>query len=317
MLLTTCPLTNADTVVLQHLLADAMAPATTNNPTAKRDNGTYQLLADLNSPSRPQFEPTVFTTWDLKNLHVPIFMRDYILHPYITWAQTIVRHPTDVVFLTHIIFYLSTLAPSTLYLFYRFSLPHALLHWLLETYSCGPFTLMMHNHIHNDGLLDHRYPWLDMLIPYTLGPLMGHTWNSYYYHHVKHHHVENNGPDDLSSTIRYQRDSLPDFLGYLCRFLFLVWIELPVYFLRRRRYNMASMSFVSEISSIYLIFYLSQYNFHATMVTMMLPLIQTRVGMMVGNWGQHAFIERNEPTCNYRSSITLIDVQVCYGHRLR
>ncbi|KAL5365857.1 hypothetical protein BJX96DRAFT_182011 [Aspergillus floccosus] len=246
---------------------------------------------------------------DLENLRVPTSARDNILYAYITWAQKIVRHPTDVVFLTHIILYLLTLAPSALYLFYRFSIPHALLHWLLETYSCGPFTLMLHNHIHNDGLLHRRYLWLDMLIPYTLGPLMGHTWNSYYYHHVKHHHTENNGPEDLSSTIRYQRDSLPGFLGYLCRFLFLVWIELPVYFLRRRRYNRASKSLVSEICSIYFIFCLSRYNFHATMVTMMLPLVQTRVGMMVGNWGQHAFIERNRPTCNYRSSITLIDVQ--------
>lgn len=46
---------------------------------------------------------------------------------------------------------------------------------------------------------------------------------------------------------------------------------------------MASKSFVSEICSIYFIFCLFEYNSHATMVTMILPLVQTRVGMTVGN----------------------------------
>ena len=31
---------------------------------------------------------------------------------------------------------------------------------------------------------------------------------------------------------------------------------------------------------------------------------------MVGNWGQHAFVDEVDPNSDYRSSITLIDVQV-------
>jgi hypothetical protein len=31
---------------------------------------------------------------------------------------------------------------------------------------------------------------------------------------------------------------------------------------------------------------------------------------MVGNWGQHAFVDNEEPDSDYRSSITLIDVAV-------
>jgi hypothetical protein len=212
--------------------------------------------------------------------------------------------------LSHIILYLLTLVPSALYLFYRFTPTRVLLDWLLEIYSCGPFTPMLHNHIHNDGLLNHRYLWMDSSFPHVLGPLMGHTRNSYYYHRVKHHHVENNGSEDLPSTIRYQRYSLLDILVYLGRFLLLVWIELPVYFLARRKYDMASKSFLSEICSICCILCLSRYKFHATLVTLILPLVQTRIGMVVGNWGQHAFIDRSQPTSNYRTSIT-IDIQVC------
>lgn len=31
---------------------------------------------------------------------------------------------------------------------------------------------------------------------------------------------------------------------------------------------------------------------------------------MVGNWGQHAFVDKDEPDSDFRSSITLIDVAV-------
>ncbi|KAL9114188.1 MAG: hypothetical protein Q9187_007518, partial [Circinaria calcarea] len=136
----------------------------------------------------------------------------YLLQPYIARASGIVRRPTDVVFLTHIILYLTTSVPSAIYLYHSFSWIHAVCHWLMQAWFCGPFTLMLHNHIHNNGILAKKYAWFDKTFPYVLEPLMGHTWDSYYYHHVKHHHVESNGPDDLSSTIRYQRDELKDFL---------------------------------------------------------------------------------------------------------
>lgn len=68
------------------------------------------------------------------------------------------------------------------------------------------------------------------------GSYMG---DSYYYHHVKHHHVENNGPEDLSSTIRYQRDELWNCDLYVGRFVAFVWIELPLYFMKRRKNALA------------------------------------------------------------------------------
>lgn len=64
--------------------------------------------------------------------------------------------------------------------------------------------LRRHQHPHDS----HKYTWFDRIFPYITDPFMGHTWNSYYYHHVKHHHIEPDGSDDLSSTIRYQRDDL-------------------------------------------------------------------------------------------------------------
>lgn len=306
-------LTSADALVLQHLLSVIDKDQFVDN---QDGTASLQFLTLANDPNQSQFQPTVFTSWDLKDLGLSGFINRAFLTRYISWAQGVVRRPTDVVFVTHTLLYLTTLVPSALYLFYRFSWTHALLHWLMEAYYCGPFTLMLHNHIHNDGILDHRYSILDRSIPYVLEPLMGHTWDSYYYHHVKHHHVENNGPNDLSSTIRYQRDSLVDFLIYLSRFVFLIWIELPRYFFAKGKYSLAIKSFMSELFSMIVIFYLARYNFYAGVIILLLPLVQMRIGMMVGNWGQHAFIDDADPTSNYRSSITLIDVQVCVFYAL-
>jgi len=41
-----------------------------------------------------------------------------------------------------------------------------------------------------------------------------------------------------------------------------------------------------------------------------------RIGLMIGNWGQHAFVDEVEPDSDFRSSITLIDVasnRYCYN----
>lgn len=139
---------------------------------------------------------------------------------------------------------------------------------------------------------------------------MGHTWDSYYYHHLKHHHVENNGLGDLSSTPRYQRDKLLHFLHYFGRFAILVWLELSLYFLRKRKRGLGIRTAASEFSSYALIYIFARYNFLAMIFVLMIPLFQMRLGMMLGKWGQHALVEELEPDSDLRSSVTLIDVAV-------
>jgi fatty acid desaturase len=45
----------------------------------------------------------------------------------------------------------------------------------------------------------------------------------------------------------------------------------------------------------------------ATLVVFILPLIIIRLAMMSGNWGQHAFVDAEEPDNDYTSSITCIN----------
>ncbi|KAF2773160.1 hypothetical protein EJ03DRAFT_155307 [Teratosphaeria nubilosa] len=315
-------LPKADLIVLDNLFEDVRrdrnnGPAATHSSLENvahlaskaeldHDKSALNKLKAMNDASHPDFQPTVFVTWDDKDIH-PL-VNKHLVHPYARLAQNVVRHPADVVFLTHIILYMTVNLGSAAFLFYHFTWLHGIAHVLYTLWCTGSFTLMMHNHIHNNGVLAKNWAWLDTTFPYVLEPLMGHTWDSYYYHHVKHHHVEGNGPDDLSSTIRYQRDDLFNFLHYLGRFLFFVWAELPLYFYRKGKSNLAVRALCSELASYALIY--TMYHLHPKAATFafIIPFVQLRLGLMIGNWGQHALVDELEPDSDFRSSITLIDV---------
>lgn len=120
------------------------------------------------------------------------------------------------------------------------------------------------------------------------------------------------GPGDLSSTIRYQRDDVFHFLHYYLRFLFFIWLELPLYFIRKGKPNLAFQAFISEVSS-YIFFYaMYKLNPRAAMWAFFLPFAILRFALMVGNWGQHALVDETDPNSDFRTSITMIDVMVSY-----
>ena len=270
---------------------------------------TLADLSALNDPAHVDFTPTVFLTWDISMKSTEWTVWQTILQQYIKWAKTIVRNEADVVMLTHLMLYFTTSVPSAVLLFYRFTIVHGLLHFVMQMWYAGSYTLMMHQHIHMQGILAKKHAWFDRIFPYITDPLMGHTWNSYYFHHVKHHHVEGNGPGDMSSTIRYQRDSYWDFFQYVAKFLLFAWAELPLYFLQKGKPLMALKTSFSELGN-YLFLYMmaTRFNFGAAFFAFLLPLFLMRIGLMAGNWGQHAFVDEVEPKSDFRSSITLIDV---------
>ncbi|KAA8650162.1 uncharacterized protein ATNIH1004_002843 [Aspergillus tanneri] len=293
-----------DQLVLRELLQNSEGQESTPE--------TIQKLHALNDPSHAAFDPTVFQFWETHHLRVqlPAIVRKYLLEPYIAWAQGAARFPTDVVMVTHLLLYLTTSIPSAIWLHcYHFTWVHGLLHWVLHVWYTGTYTLMKHQYIHLNGILAPSYRWVDWLFPYILDPLLGHTWHSYYYHHVKHHHVEGNGPDDLSSTMWYDRDSPLDFACYVGRFFFLIWLELPLYFWRRGKRAYAVQAAFWELSNYLFLYLLWRYgNARAAFCVFFLPLLTLRLGLMAGNWGQHAFVDPQDPTSDFRSSITLIDV---------
>jgi hypothetical protein len=271
---------------------------------------TVDILESWNNTNSEHFEPTVASSIDHHHTLEWSKLSRHLLQYYIGLVQPLVRFKTDVVMMTHLLLYFSTSVPSAILLFRNFNIYHGMMHLVMQLAYIGPYTLMMHQHIHMGGVLHKRLSLFDNLFPYILDPLMGHVWHSYYYHHCKHHHVEGNGPDDLSSTIRYQRDNVFHFMRYVARFSILGWIELPWYFLQKRRNKLAAKVTFWQTANCLMLYCLYKINKHAAIFVFLLPLFVFRVGVMFGNWGQHAFVDHDDPDSDYRSSITLIDVPV-------
>lgn len=180
------------------------------------------------------------------------------------------------------------------------------LYWALVIFFLGPHLLMLHN-------ICHRSPWkkavkkpMNIFVSF-LGLFFGLPPMIYFHHHIKMHHYEGNNSKDLSSTEHYQRDSFIGWLDYFIRFIFFTPVQLPLYFIKKGRRDYAL-----NVTLGYIIFYsvfavAFSYNPQGAWYVFGVPTLICWFGLMGGNWAQHAFIDQEDPACDYKNSITVID----------
>jgi fatty acid desaturase len=168
------------------------------------------------------------------------------------------------------------------------------------------FTLMLHCTSHRQ-LFNPKYRALNFAIPWVLGPFFGQTPDTYFAHHMGMHHSEENMPDDLSSTLRFQRDRFGDWLQYWGRFLAFGLVDLSRYMLRRKRQRLFRKIVIGE--GVYWVSFagLALVRPGAAVAVLLVPLLLIRTLMMMGNWGQHAFVSPAAPENAYLASITCIN----------
>ena len=172
----------------------------------------------------------------------------------------------------------------------------------------GPFGLMIHCTAHRP-LFKKEYKVLNYYLPTVMALFFGMSPETYQSHHIGMHHPENNMPEDLSSTMTYRRDSVRGFLAYLANFFFLGVITLVGYLKRKNRQKMAMKAMSGEIIFVIMCALLLWLNAPATIVVFLIPFVMTRVIGMIGNWTQHAFIDRDDPANAYKNSITCINIK--------
>jgi fatty acid desaturase len=224
---------------------------------------------------------------------------------------SLLNDPRDLPFAHLILTIAFTLVPAAVYLFWpgRFSWWLAPVYWGVVFFVfLDRFVLMLHNTSHRK-LFRRARRALNGVIPWGLGPFLGLTPETYYSHHIAMHHVEGNGRADLSSTEPFQRDSLLHFLAYLGRFFFGVIVELSLYHHRRGRRKMLVRTLVGELTYGVVVAGLFFLSWQAALTVFVVPLVVVRFLMMAGNWGQHAFIDGDDPRCLYRNSITCINTR--------
>ena len=225
-------------------------------------------------------------------------------------ALTILEDERDLPFVRLALEMTLVLLPCAVYLFAtRFPWWMGAAYWAL-LFGCffDRYVLMLHNTSHR-RLCKRQYAALNLYVPWVLGPLCGEAPVTYFAHHVAMHHVEENLAADLSSTRSYQRDSPLDFARYLVAFLALSAWRLTRYHLDRGHAPLARRMLAGELSFYALVGLGLWLNWRAALVVLVVPFLACRVLMMCGNWGQHAFLDPDDPENAYRNATTFINVR--------
>jgi len=178
--------------------------------------------------------------------------------------------------------------------------------WLAQIYLRGPFGLMLHNIAHRP-MFKKKYNWANHYVIWFVCPFFGHTPETYFAHHLGMHHRENNMPADGSSTMRYQRDSLVDFLKYYLRFLLFGFRDTFRYLRSKKMRRYYTRLTAGEGTFFLFCAILLIVSMKATFFVVILPFLFSRLIMMLGNWTQHAFIDPDNPENTYRSSYNCIN----------
>ncbi len=176
----------------------------------------------------------------------------------------------------------------------------------------APYGLMIHCISHRQ-IFKKQFKSVYHFIIWCIGPFLGHTPETYFSHHMGMHHVENNMPEDESSTMGYKRDSFLQFLKYEGLFLVSGFANLMVYLGIRKRKRMQHFAFAGELAFFIFCIAMCFINFKATMMVFVTTFIISRLIAMVGNWTQHAFVDPDDPANPYKNAITCINVK--YNHK--
>ena len=224
-------------------------------------------------------------------------------------ALRFIRDERDLPFVKLSFWMTAVLVPAAVFLYWpgMFRWWMAPIYWaILYGFFADKYILMLHNTSHR-GLWKRELDFLKFYIPWVLGPFAGETPETYYIHHMTMHHLEGNLPKDLSSTMKYQRDSVVDFAKYWLDFFFLSMFKLGRYQLGRKRTNLAVWMFIGEWSWYLGVAIGCWFNWQATLTIFIAPFLVCRFVMMAGNWGQHAFIDPTRPGDSFVNSITCIN----------
>jgi fatty acid desaturase len=127
------------------------------------------------------------------------------------------------------------------------------------------------------------------------------------------HHIAGNMPEDTSTTMPYQRDSIKDFLKYWLSFMAWGPYQAIRYLVKRKQPRFYNPFTASEI--LYYIFAVGMcfVNLKATLVVFIVPFFFARLVMMLGNWTQHSFVDPNDPADELAS--TLICINTLYNKK--
>jgi len=167
------------------------------------------------------------------------------------------------------------------------------------------FTLMLHFASHRAVFHNEL---LNGMLVWVFAPFFGVPCGVYKLHHVVMHHIENNHELDTSSTERFQRDSVLNFLRYWLHFAVLIWVELPYYCFKTKRFEWMGKLLLGLVVWLVPVVLLARFvSFTATLWAFIIPHIFAMSVMAFGNWSQHIFVNPQNHQSNFGLTYNCMD----------
>jgi len=143
------------------------------------------------------------------------------------------------------------------------------------------FILAFHYSSHR-SLFKKDVGFLNYWAEWIMAPFFGIPSGVYTVHHCVMHHGEDNGDLDMSSTEGFQRDNILHFLSYWARYLFLGGIDLPMYCVRKGRWELLA----KVVSGVVSILFFNPIN-SAGCCLRSVPLIESNGRCLIADSGRH------------------------------
>jgi hypothetical protein len=228
------------------------------------------------------------------------------------WTASLLRDERDQPLLRVIVRASLVMLPmaAALFAWDRFPAWLALVYWTvwLRVFA-HPIGHLMHRAIHRPVFNRQNEIW-NVYFYWILSVVMGYTPTTFFIHHIAMHHIEENLDDDLSSTMRYQRDSFRDFLRYFTRFMLLNNFELPLYVIRKRKpIRFALLSIGGDLFHAVVVVGLALWRPRPTLVVFIVPFLLTRFVLAAINWTQHVFVDPDRPDDVFQNTTSTIDAR--------
>ncbi|MFD2200311.1 fatty acid desaturase family protein [Shivajiella indica] len=248
----------------------------------------------------------------------PVYIKKESLSIFQQFLKHFIKDPRDLPFLQLIVSLHLTVIPLAVLLYlpvlegywwWAVAIPYF---YISQFYFKGSFGLMLHCLCHRN-MWKPNWQWVQKYILWFLSPFFGHLGESYNSHHIGMHHIAGNLPEDSSSTMAYQRDSLKDFIRYWLNFMLMGFLDTYQYLFRRKLKKYYVPLTWSEFLFILFAIVMCFVNLKATMVIFVIPFFFARLVMMLGNWTQHAFVDPDQPGDELAS--TLICINTVYNHK--
>ena len=211
------------------------------------DIATLAALAIINNPKDTLFKSTIFSRLDFYNIRLLSILDYHIFRLYIRLIRSIIYIDIDIIIFIYLLLYLFIIILNTAFLFQYFIQAYNLLYFTIQISYIDTYILIIYQYIYIQGILKRQFRLFNILFPYIINPLIGYIQNLYYYYYIKYYYIKDNRLYNLLLIIQYQYNNIFHFLYYIIRFFFFIWLNLPLYFIRKRKASLITKAAFWEL----------------------------------------------------------------------